>query len=464
MEVNATPPEAAAARYAEQGVAALTRARSALVMDHPFFAMLALRLRFKKDNSCRDLWTDGRSLGFNPVYAATLPEKKLVGALAHEVLHLAFGHHVRRKGRDETLWNRACDYAINLVLLETGFSLPDGFAHDPSFAGLAVDDIYLRLAQLRDDTDGLGGGAQDAPGAVAGASGRQDRADGLETEAGNREAGASRDHSDDDARTERREARSGKAAPQRRDRSGKSKNDVAAEFTGEVRDHPGLDGAADSAAQKAAEQEADIALSQAMQRALNMGSLPAGLTRLIKRTLVPALDWRELLRRFLEDCADSDYSWTTPNRRYLHQDIYLPSRREPRIPHMALAVDCSGSVDEHALALFCAELSALLRDWDTTLSVLFHDTKVQSLATFGRSDLPLTLNPVGGGGTDYRPVCARIDEEQLRPACLIWFTDMQCNRFPEEPPYPVLWISTLPCDAPPPFGEVICLVRSGAAA
>ena len=60
-----------------------------------------------------------------------------------------------------------------------------------------------------------------------------------------------------------------------------------------------------------------------------------------------------------------------------------------------LAVDSSGSVDDTLLEIFCAELSGILEDYDTLLTVLFHDTQVQSAQTFTRQDLPLRLAPVG---------------------------------------------------------------------
>lgn len=79
---------------------AMIRARAALVLDHPFFGSIALRLTLKPDPTCSDLWTDGRTLGFNPSYAAALSEAALIGAQAHEVMHLACAHHVRREERD----------------------------------------------------------------------------------------------------------------------------------------------------------------------------------------------------------------------------------------------------------------------------------------------------------------------------------------------------------------------------
>ena len=57
-------------------------------------------------------------------------------------------------------------------------------------------------------------------------------------------------------------------------------------FVGEVRDHPDIAGLESDKALKTAAQESDIALTQAMQRALNTGSMPAGLLCLVKK------EWR----------------------------------------------------------------------------------------------------------------------------------------------------------------------------
>ena len=83
----------------QRALTAMIRARADLVLRQPFFGSLALHLALKPDSTCRHLWTDGRTLGFNPVWAATLPHERLVGAQAHEVMHLACAHHIRRNRR-----------------------------------------------------------------------------------------------------------------------------------------------------------------------------------------------------------------------------------------------------------------------------------------------------------------------------------------------------------------------------
>ncbi|MFZ5812151.1 MAG: DUF2201 family putative metallopeptidase, partial [Thermodesulfobacteriota bacterium] len=98
----------------------MARARAELVMDHPFFGSLALRMRLAPDPDCAGMWTDGRTLGYRPALVEALPLNTAVGLLAHEMLHVVCAHHLRRQGRDETLWNRACDYAVNAILDEAG--------------------------------------------------------------------------------------------------------------------------------------------------------------------------------------------------------------------------------------------------------------------------------------------------------------------------------------------------------
>ena len=440
----------------------ITRARASLVMEHPFFGSLALRLRLKADPACADMWTDGKTLAYNPAFAAALSPKSLVGALAHEVLHLAFGHHLRRKGRDSAQWNRACDLAVNHILLETGFTLPQGFTHNPAYAGMSADEIFEALASLQDAPDNKGAkGAQAAQGTEkAEGAGSSSFEGGTQTKPAPQPQNSQGNKQDDKQKDQPNpQATAGnKAAPHGTGKTEQSGGKVS--FIGEVADHPDAQGAQNDQALKAAQQEADIAMMQALQRARHMGSMPAGLARQLAHALRPKLDWQSLLQRFLEQCAQNDYSWTSPNRRYLYQNIYLPARREARLPHVALAVDCSGSVDEQALSMFCAELTSVLESYDTTLTVLFHDTKVQKTITLTRMDMPATLTPVGGGGTDYRPVCTHIEDQNLQPTCLIWFTDLECNRYPAEPDYPVLWVCSAQHEDQPPFGQVLHLTTA----
>ena len=67
----------------------------------------------------------------------------------------------------------------------------------------------------------------------------------------------------------------------------------------------------------------------------------------------------------------------------------------------------------------------------------------------------ITLNPVGGGGTSSVPVFGWIEQSNLSPACLVFFTDMYPTTPPVPPDYPVLWAATTNLIAP--FGETLPL-------
>jgi len=95
----------------------IIKARAGLVLDHCFFASLALRLQVVEDASAETMFTDGKVLAYNPLFVDKLSLAEIKGVLAHEVMHIALAHHVRRGSRDKVKWNMACDYAINKIFI-----------------------------------------------------------------------------------------------------------------------------------------------------------------------------------------------------------------------------------------------------------------------------------------------------------------------------------------------------------
>ena len=118
------------------------KARTQLVLDEPFFGSLALKLKILEDQSCSTAWVDGTTLGYNPDFVNNLPYKHLVGLIAHEVMHCVGCHHARRGDRDHGRWNEAADHAINQILHDAGFELPEGGLMDDQYKGMDADSIY----------------------------------------------------------------------------------------------------------------------------------------------------------------------------------------------------------------------------------------------------------------------------------------------------------------------------------
>jgi predicted metal-dependent peptidase len=131
------------------------RARIRLALSKPFLASAVLRLPLVPvlgSRWCPTAATDGYHLFYNPKWVSGLSSYETRGLLAHEVMHVVFGHGERRQSRQPRRWNIACDHAINLMLLEQGFRLPaDGMA-DASYAGLSAEQIYEQLPEDDDAT------------------------------------------------------------------------------------------------------------------------------------------------------------------------------------------------------------------------------------------------------------------------------------------------------------------------
>jgi predicted metal-dependent peptidase len=428
--------------------AKVVRARASLVLDHPFFGHLALRLKPVADPTCETAWSDGKTLAYNPLYVRMLPSEKLKGLMGHVVMHPACRHHLRRNGRDPKRWNMACDYAINWILLEAGLSLPDGYLEDPALRGKTAEEIYARLC-----ADASAGATADQ----ARPSEKQTGTEGAETDAAefvSRPGSGNRPNEEQ----EEQAAPAGKTGVDADEQDVRQSDHDDPGRSGEVRDAPpSEEGASESGDGQTEENLWRINLAQAADCARSMGDLPGGLLRLIDNLLSPTLDWRLLLGRFIQAAARCDFSWTPPNRRYLHQGLYLPSMRSDDLPEAVVVLDTSGSVSAGELDRFAGELSAILETCVSTVHLLYCDMQVVRAETLDRQDLPLRLEAAGGGGTDFRPAFAWVERQGLMPLCLIYLTDMACNRFPPEPGYPVLWVHTGSEAQTPPFGEAIRL-------
>src|SRR5258708_25967334 len=88
----------------------LSRARTQLLLNQPFFGTLCLRLKLEP-GSLPTMATDGRRIVYNTDFVAELKPAELEGLLAHEGLPCSLAHQCPRGQRDPGLWNRATDLA-----------------------------------------------------------------------------------------------------------------------------------------------------------------------------------------------------------------------------------------------------------------------------------------------------------------------------------------------------------------
>ena len=435
----------------------IVRMRMALVMGSPFYGLLAMKLKLVENPAIKTAGTEGKHLTYNPEYVAGMSDAKLKGLIGHETLHCVMGHMWRKGTREHRLWNVSTDYAIDEILQRNGFDVPNALVN-PAWKGWSAEQIYAALLEevekeKQKQQQQKGNGQPQA-----GESG--DEEDGCPNDDNEADkAGKGKPSAQKGEQPGGGEPGEGEGEPEQGGGGSSYQQALDQMFgpgptKGEVMDAP-----AETALQDQSEWKQ--AVSAAAQVAKSQGMLPADLEIIVNKALETRVDWKAVLRRFVQHCARLDYSWRSPSSRYAPLGLYLPKLRSETMPPIVIAVDTSGSIGGKELEQFSGEVSSIIEEANPEVAhLVFCDAKVHGTEEFLPGD-PIKFKPSGGGGTDFRPVFQWIEEQGIEPACLIYLTDLYGTCPDEEPPYPTIWASTTDPEKAgnylPKFGEVLHL-------
>lgn len=380
----------------------ISKGRIKLLFNQPFFGMLVMKMRTIQTDAIATMGTDGRDLLFNPTFTEGLDKDELLGVLCHEVLHVAYGHHLRRGNRDPRLWNIACDYAINLVVYEAKMKLPASALYSLDFKGMSAEQIYKALE--KEGQGGKGGGEQ--------GTGSNDKGNGSgKIPTGDQwQIGGVEDLKDENGQP----------------------------LSGEQLDK--------------AEHENNVAVSEAVAAA--QGKIPASMRHLIEDITRGKIRWDEELKRVFSNTLSADYTWARPNRRYVAQGMYLPGIVRDGVGEVVIGFDTSGSVfSPDVLSTFWGVMNDIVEQAKPErVHIVWCDARVQHVQSFEQGE-ELVPEARGGGGTDFRPVFRWVEQQGIEPQALIYITDMM-GTFPDEAPdYPVIWAKSTDYQAP--FGDEV---------
>ena len=435
----------------------ITAAKEALILDQRFYGSLIyaapiIAATHVASQSIDTMATDGKRIFYSPAFVDTLTVGEVKGVLCHEIMHIANGHNVRRGSRDPHLWNVACDYAINPLIIKGKMILPQGALINPAYAGMSAEEIYLReQAKPKPAPAPQQKGAQ-APqqGGQGGDTSQDDDAPGEAQD------GRQGDADQDQGKPDQGEGEDTKPSQDQGDKPSQSKPDYSK--PGLVLDATNEDGTEmDDADKREALAEIQIQVIQAAQIATKAGQDACGFERLVEEAKNPREDWVEVLRRFIQQNVEvpSDPTWSRLNRRAFALGTMLPGRIKEGMGDLLIAIDTSGSMDALLVGKSIAELKAILEDTDyETVTVMACDACVHWHATFAKGEEPVIRVP-GGGGTAFSPVWHKAEALGLNPKACVYFTDLDCYDFGEEPEYPVLWAQWGSYPNKPPFGEVV---------
>lgn len=375
------------------------RARTQLVLRHPFFATLVLGMPVKVTEDVPTMGTDGKNLYINEKWAEKLTLEESMAVLAHEALHAgllhpfrsAIGSYLKEKA------NIAQDLIINDMLKAEGFVLPgkavtwdqmlagqEGHLYDPRYAGMSWEQCYRKLKD-----------------------------------------------------------------PPEKDASGYSIKGGRKGLQGDVIPNDSPED----------QQEAKIRTQQAATIAKQQGKLPQGVKGLVDDMMEPKIDWTDIVRDLAKQRARDDYSPRRYMRKLIPEDIYLPSLYSEKMGEMVVCLDTSGSTLGER-GQYLAEVAAIAAEVQPSKLIVIHcDAQVDKVSEFGPGEYDLcvedTKEMVGGGGTSFKPPFKWVAENCKRPEILVYLTDMYGDFPTREPGYPVVWVSTSPEHDPAPIGETV---------
>jgi predicted metal-dependent peptidase len=456
----------------DQATERVLKARAELIMARRFYGVLVSNVEPVLSRKFPTMATDGKRHFFNPEFISGLTQQELLGVQCHESEHDARHHGSRREGRDPVKWNEACDYAINIDLIDEGFVLPKGALIDPQYRGMSAEDIYRcreldaekkrkeeqqQQEQQQNDDDGddddgdqsdkdEGGddkGDEDDDDADDG-DGESDADDGDQDGDDGEGGDADGDDGEQDA-DGGSGGGDGENAEGDDDGSGAGGGEGEGESEQQSSGDPGGCGEVlDSATDASDNAEEDIKWERVTRQAASMakavGQLPGHVAREIDRANNPPRDWRDELREFAEQGALRVETWNRPNRRFMHSRLVLPSTQKDGVNKGVFIIDTSGSCDDIALACVNAEATALLDDGVIDeIVVLYGDTRLTREDVYRTGD-EMIFDPRGGGGTDMEPLFSHVAEHHDDASLIVCFTDLEFYKScGPEPHCPVLF-------------------------
>ena len=377
----------------------ITKAKVTLINDFPFFGSLLMRYPTSSERTdVHTMATDGRKVFYCVPWTEKLTRQECTGVLAHEACHIAFLHHLRVGNRNPFLWNIACDYAINHIVLECGLQLPTDRLDDPRFHGMSAEHIY---EMLKDDIK----------------SGKI------------------------------------KVVYVNGDSEGTGRKTIKQQDWGDVELPEGMT----PSQMKQEEAETRIRVTQAAHTAKSRGKMPQAFNGLIEEFASSKVNWKERIRTFVGGNKPDDYSYRRPNKKHMVlSSVYLPTIEYTGAGTIVIAVDGSGSVSDKEIAQFLGEIKSIHEEMRPDIThVVWCDTQIQHVAHYSAHDEFDDKTRHACGGTVLRPAFEWVEKNGVVPDSFIFLTDMGIGNDMDDlnPSYPVLWVSTGGKGAP--FGEVI---------
>ena len=400
----------------------LSGIKLSLILEQAFFGYLIMHIQFKRDNSIENMGADGEKIYYNEKYIEEANEDEIKFLIMHQILHLILSHIVRSiEYTDRDTFSKASDLVVNSIIHESLPSYQIGNVEKintnhtlegKEASNWTVDQVYEKIKKINCDNndncmenDSFFFEGEEF--LIKGDSGQGGR--------------------DDHSMWEKIK--------------GKSRFEI------------------DRMSNKWLQCVKD-AMDITKQKC---GDLPGGVKKFIKYVQSEKVDWKDVLRNFVETEV-TDYSFNPPDKRYSEESFFLPdfNETEDKVTGIFFFIDVSGSMSDEQIAECKAELRSCIKQYNERVEgyLGYFDYNVSNVKSFDDEESMENIESLGGGGTSFINVFKYLDENadnfEVERKKVVIMTDGGAE-FPSESDLnvdEVLWIINNDF-VTPPFGEVV---------
>ena len=119
----------------------------------PLLGVTMRPLSIVADDRIKTAATDGHRIIYSPKFFSTLSDEQKQFVFAHEVMHVAFNHILRSKGRNQRLWNIATDSVINQILKNEKLPMTEKGVDIAEAVNHSAEEMYEKLLKKKEQRD-----------------------------------------------------------------------------------------------------------------------------------------------------------------------------------------------------------------------------------------------------------------------------------------------------------------------
>lgn len=370
-----------------------------LLRKMPFYGDIVINLTIEADASIPTACTNGLNVKYSPKFFSTLSKGEQNFVIMHEVFHILLRHCQRDNDKNPEIWNVAADLVVNDMLVKLKEDMKaNNILFDKPREGLfseiyneTVENLYAKIYA-------------------------------------------------DNAKV----AKSGKV----------KKLSIRKSYTpwrGDQREEISVSSDLQPGKLTPIEKEVlNSVVEELVRKASNVGRSPFGHCRIPDEFFSfekkSYLNWKKILKNYLDSDRSDESSYTTPERKYIHMDLILPGHEmdDEVLEEVWAFVDSSGSIGTNEMNKFLTELYTISKQFHCVMNICYWDTSVGDVYRNIRTEKALKqCIPHHSGGTDINCVYEWIRNNKVKPGVMLILTDGMYGRVTTENRMPSLKRKTI---------------------